>query len=587
MKCLIALCAVVPLVAACSDSPPPVAPEPTPEIPPADPSEAGLRRLTAAQYQRGIRDLLTPPGEDPTAFAESLGERARLPSERTVHGFEHYGAVQRPSAALVEAHLRGAIHGAGEGPAVCDGEFRGCPEGLFALARRAFRGPLSSQEQEELRTLYRRFEDPFDAAFVSVQWILLHPRFMYLIERGEGAPNAQGRVRLRSHEIAARLSFFLWGTLPDDALLDAADAGQLETRDDIAREATRMLDDRRARYGLVELHRQWLDFARVERLNPDFQSFELFRVVDDPNDAEIAQIRLRELVVAMRFELERFVEMELFEGSGTLRGLLTSTRTYGDDLLRYLYGLGPLPGPDGVVEPIDDCEPGEDPDCEEGGAVYRCADEESCPRNPGVLELDPSRRAGFLTLASHLAAHSYPRDPSPIRRSMFVLERFLCTAPPPPPPGIDPSGVTGGRDMAARTNRERHVEHTANAACRSCHDMIDPIGFSFEHYDAIGGYRTEDNGVAIDASGDLSGLGMSASFNDAVALSQALAESPEVQHCVARQWMRYALGHDLRASDQASLEEASAAFSSNDGSFRALVLAIVQTESFLTREVSR
>lgn len=615
------------------------------------PPEVGLRRLTAAQYRRSVADLLIDEPTWATRFEGAMDYQARLPAERTVHGFENYGAVQRPSAALVEAHLRGSIFAALEGRALCGRDGESCERALLAMAELAFRGPLAPTERDQLLNLYNRFDDPATGTSIGAQWVLLHPRFMYLIERGVGAPDANGRVRLSGHEVAARLSFFIWGSVPDRALFNAADSGRLDTRSGVFQEASRMVRDPRARHGLLELSRQWLDFERVERLNPDFLSFELFRIVNNPNDAEIVQIRLRSLVAAMRQEMERFVEMEFFEGSGTLRGLLTSRRTYADDMLRYLYGLGSLPGPGGEVEPCEpgvdpgcaercdpdidpecedtrecdpdldpscedtrpcdpevdpeceeteacdpdldpaceeaDCDPDEDPSCEEREEEEEGCDDEYCPRNQSVLELDPRRRAGFLTLASHLAAHSYPRHPAPIRRSLFVLERFLCAPPPPPPPGIDPSGVAGtGSSETPRTNRQRHAAHTTNETCSSCHARIDPIGFSFEHYDAIGAYRTSDNGLTVDASGDLSALEMSFRFNNAVELVEYLAENAQVYDCVARQWMRYALGRDLGPADMESFDEVRAAFRSADGAFQELVLAIVQSDSFLTREVN-
>ncbi|MEM6957775.1 MAG: DUF1592 domain-containing protein [Myxococcota bacterium] len=565
MRFYIALLASA-LAAGCSEPPGTTpgggTPGELPELRADESGEAGLRRLTAAQFSQSIAELIGRDRGEREEIRARIFETGRLPSERTVHGFENYGAVQRPSAALVEAHLRSSLVAAEFGEPLCGD--RSCERALTSVAERAFRGPLDASDQEALRALLDSSVDPFNGAFLAVQWILQHPRFLYLIERGEGEVTG-GRIALTDYEVAARLSFFLWGSVPDERLMNVASAGRLSTPEEVASEAARMFDDRRARHGMRELHRQWLDFDRVERINPDFLSFELFRVIDDPNDAEISQIRLRSLVRAMRSELEMFVEAQLFDGPGTLRALLTSTKTHGDHLIRYLYGLGELPDEDSL-------------DAEE------CEDE--CPLRMRSLDLDPSRRGGFLTLASHNAAHSYPRQPAPIRRSMFVLERFLCEPPPPPPPGIDPSGVTG-RMGDARTNRERHSEHTTNSFCAGCHRVIDPIGFSFERYDAIGGYRTEDNGFPVDSSGDLRALNMDVEFSDAVQLSAALAESPRVQACVSRQWMRYALGHDIRASDLESLRSVATAFQASDGSFRELALAIVQSPSFLTREVSQ
>jgi hypothetical protein len=199
------------------------------------------------------------------------------------------------------------------------------------------------------------------------------------------------------------------------------------------------------------------------------------------------------------------------------------------------------------------------------------------------VPLDGVRRLGFLTHAGVLAAHARDLDSHPIRRGKFVRTQLLCTVPQPPPPGFN---ITPPNEDASKTTRERFAEHRADPKCAGCHELMDPIGLGFEHYDQVGRWRDSENGLAIDATGEVKSSDLEPpTFDGAVELTTRLAESAQAQACFALQWFRFAYGRDATADDACSLDLLSAVAANY--SMKELIVALTQTDAFLHLEEAR
>ena len=329
------------------------------------------------------------------------------------------------------------------------------------------------------------------------------------------------------HAIAARLALFLTDSGPDAALAAAADAGEVHTRAQVAAHAARLLEGDAALRPLTAFHRDWLrtwqlrDATRDPALYPDFSP---------------------RTVASMLTALDLFVGEVVWGGDARLETLLFSRDAWIDPELAAIYGL-PDPGP----------------------GWHR-------------VQLDPSR-PGALTRAAFLAAHAYAGSSSPIRRGAFVLKDLLCEdLSPPADVDLDIPEPT----EEARTIRERLEQHWTDPACRACHERIDPLGFSFEHFGALGEWRdTWANGIAVDAAGTLDDP--AGEFDGARSMIELVGRSERVRACYARRWFEYAVGRAAHADDRCSLERLDARLEASDGDLRALLVDVTLTDAFLAR----
>ena len=503
-----------------------------------DPGPAPLRRMTHTQYNNTVRDLF--PG-------------ANIPLQTIlvdpkVNGFENNSEVQAPSALLVEQYQKAALAvtaaalaspGAflpctpdgGADPAACGHDF------LRDLGARAFRRPLAIDEETAFLDFFdqQMAEHNFNVGLqLAMQAILQAPPFIYFPEFG-GDPlvDQPELLPLTGHELASRLSYFLWDTTPDALLLSAATSGDLDTVDGIETEVLRMLDDPRARASIVNFHRQWFDLDKISEINPDLATYPDFTPT---------------LRSAMREELDRFVESTIFDGAGSFSALLTSTDTTVDPSLAALYNVAAPP-----------------------------------PDTWAPTTLPATERSGILTRAGFLARTAHAVHPSPVRRGVFVLSRILCVPPAPPPPDVNTSPPDESDPDQPKTNRERYAKHTAQDTCGSCHQTIDGVGFGFENYDALGNWRTKDNGFDVDASGELIGSDVDGPFTGAIELSQKLATSTQAHNCVVSQVYRYALGRSTNLDDLCTLGDLRGQFAAASGDIRALLLAVVTSDAFRFR----
>lgn len=509
-------------------------PDPTaPSCAKVSPGPAPLRRLTQTQYDNTVRDLLGDASHPAQAFPpdQRLGDFSNTAVALTVppllaQGYE--GAA--------EALAARAVAKAGFVP--CDPTKIGedaCAKQLIAqLGKRAYRRPLAQDEADALFALYttnRTGADFKNGVTAVVEAMLQSAQFLYLPELGAPDRAQDGAVPLTSYEMASRLSYLLWSSMPDDALFAAADANQLVTPEQIATQARRMLADPKAKDALHDFFAQWLKVNDVDAVTKDPTTYPEFTPA---------------VRASMHAETLAFVDWVLWGGGdGKVETLLTAPVSFLDANTAKLYGLS------GVTS-----------------------------TTPQKTQLDPAQRAGVLTQPSILTALSKPDRSSPVVRGKFVRERLLCQ-PVAPPPGdlvITPPKITPGV-----STREMFSQHSKVEPCKSCHTMMDPIGFGFEAFDGIGRFRTTDQGKPVDASGTLAYSDVDGDFVGAVALAKKLAQSQEVRDCVALEWFRYSVGRGDTPDDACSLATMKSAFSAASFDIRELFVAMTQTYAFRYR----
>ena len=441
------------------------------------------------------------------------------------------------------------------------------------FAQRAFRRPLSDDEAARLEAFWaaNQAEGVSDAGLVlTIAGILQSPAFLFRIERGE--ERADGLKVLDDWEMASKLSYFLWDSMPDEALFEAAAQGALSTSDEVASQARRMLKDRRARDAVIHFHHQWLETDDIQKVAPARRAYgPLFGLsptppLDTTGDQDWPTV-LGPIRHSLEAEIELFVERTLFDGAGTFKALMTDNHGYMSAQTEPIYGPNTtiLPGPTVRHE----------------FAYIAASGARESELTLYPVEFDASQRAGLLTHPAFLALGAYAVHPAPVIRGKQVLTRLACQEFGPPPPGAEASAPPDIEE-AEGTNRERTELATAAPECAGCHTSINPPGFAFEHYDALGQWRAEDNGLPVDASGEL-GLwgGERFEFSDAVDFAHQLAESDQVKDCYTLRWARVATGAQLEP-EAPGLDEIQAAFRGDDDVLELLV-SIVTSDLFRLR----
>jgi hypothetical protein len=370
---------------------------------------------------------------------------------------------------------------------------------------------------------------------VALQAVLASPNFLFRIERDPvaeapraGAETGRAPYQVSDYELASRLSYFLWNTMPDDDLFQAAAQNQLHEPAVLSAQVQRMLQDPRSSSLATSFGSQWLNLGLMDRTKPDAQKFPM---VDD------------ELLDAMRQETLMFVSAVIKEDRSILDFIDGKFTFLNGPLARY-YGI---PGVDGEQ-------------------MQRVA-------------LDGEQRSGIVTQAAILSISSKAARTSPVLRGKWVLDNLLGAAPPPPPDGIPPL-VEGGLGETA-SMRQRLEQHRANPMCASCHNQMDPIGFGLENYDAAGAYRTKDGSFDIDNTGTLSD---GRSFVGAKELKQMLRSQPDAfVHNFTEKLLTYALGRGLERFDRPVVDQIDQDLAKNNYRFTALVSAIVNSRPFQMR----
>jgi hypothetical protein len=403
---------------------------------------------------------------------------------------------------------------------------------ISTLARRAYRRPVAEADLEILLSFYQkgRNKGSFDAGIeTAMRLILSDPKFLYRIE-SDPANALPGTInRISDLELASRLSFFLWSTIPDDELLTVATQGKLKDPVVLAQQVKRMLADPKAEALVTNFASEWLFLRNLQSVNPASDDF--------PNFDE----NLRQ---AFRMETEMFVGSVMREDRN-VTDLLTANYTFVNERLAKHYGIPNIYGSQFRRVPVTD-----------------------------------DARRGLLGQGSILTVTSYPTRTSPVLRGKWILENILGTPPPAPPPNV-PALKESDEGGKVTTVRERMEEHRRNPACATCHRVMDPLGFSLDNFDAIGQWRSKEAGLPIDASGQLAD---GTKVNGVVDLRRALLLHPErFVGTMTEKLMTYALGRGLEYYDMPVVRSIARDAARNDDRFSSLVMGIVKSTPFQMR----
>jgi mono/diheme cytochrome c family protein len=414
---------------------------------------------------------------------------------------------------------------------VCEGKDEGCARQIVeSLARRGFRRPATEAEITRLMKLVAMVQkqgDSFEEGIrVALQAVLVSPAFLFRIERD--ALPAGKSYRIDDYELASRLSYFLWGSMPDEELFAQAAGKRLSDRKVLEAQVRRMLRDQKASNLVDSFAVQWLDLRALDRKKPDAAKFPL---VDD------------ELLAAMRKETLLFTG-EIFREDRSLLDFIDGQYTYLNGPLARYYGIA------GV----------------DGFGFRR-------------VSLKGTERGGLMTHASVLALTSYATRTSPVIRGKWVLQTLLGAAPPPPPadvPALEEKNL--GSDASVRVRLE---QHRANPACAACHQSMDPIGFALENFDAAGGWRTHEGKFAVDSSGVLPD---GQSFAGVSGLKKILrSQSAQFTRVLTEQMLIFALGRGMESYDRGQVDLINSRLMAEGNKLSSLVLAIVESDAFQMR----
>lgn len=496
--------------------------------PDAPPAFAPVRRLTHIEYDNTVADLLG----DKSAPAE------KFTADVAQDGFTNNANALSVSPALAEQYLAAsdALSKAATanltGLLGCDpasGEQACVQQFIRDFGKRAWRRPLTTEEQTRLFTVFSNARADSNALDVSVQMVvqvlLQAPQFIYMLEPSSMA--AGSVMPLDSWQVATRLSYFLLGSLPDATLFAEAEKGALTSAEQVAAQARRLLQLPRARDRIGLFFEEWMQLRNVDRLQKDPTLFPNYTL---------------ELGPLLQKQVELFATTVILDQGGTAADLFTAPYTFMVPQLAPLYGMAPGASSDFTR-----------------------------------VDLDPTKRAGILTHAGILASLAKANQTDPVHRGKFVRERLLCQTVPPPPvnANITPPVVAPGS-----TTRQRFTQHRTNPTCAACHTLMDPIGLGFEHYDALGQWRDTDQNLPIDATGEISGSDVDGPFDGALALTQKLAQSQEVKDCLVQTWFRFAHGRTVTPADAGNLAVLNAAFAGNGYKLAELMVAVTQTHAF-------
>lgn len=506
---------------------------------------APVRRLTNVEYDNTIRDLLggsleglpSQPSDAIRAGTFENDARALAPSDLRISRYEQ-------AAMMIGEHIA-ADSAANDRFVGCEpanaGEEQSCGERFVErFGEGAFRRPLTSDERSRFIEFFesQRLEIDFQGAVqLTAAAMLQSPFFLYRLEipASAGAESSGEQIALTPYEVASRLSYLLWESMPDEALMEAAADNSLMQADIRRMHAERMLADERAHSVVRNFARQWLHLERV---------------MDEPKAPERHPDWTEERAHSAMLESERLFEWVVFNDNAenrTVTSLFSSRQAFVNSEMAAHYGV------DGPSSP-DEWMP---------------------------VELGPEH-SGLLTRTAFLAGQAHEASGSPPLRGVFMLERVLCEPRAAPPAAADTSPVTQREDRL-RTNRELFEERTSPAVCQNCHRRIDAYGFGFENYDEVGHYRETDVGLPVDASGRVTGTDNDGDYQGAVELQARLAAGTTLNACVTEQFFRYANGRLIEGADACHVERLQQQFNESGGDLRALLIDIASQPEFALR----
>ena len=496
---------------------------------------AVLRRLTHSQYNNTVRDLLGDQTDPANQF----------PSEDFVDGFKDQYNAQNVSPLLAEAYTTAAEklarnafrNGDTRGLIPCKASEECRDKFIRTFGLRAFRRPLDSGEVQRYTRLFSSGTDFMQGAQLVVEAMLQSPNFLFRLD-------ATSNPKWKSYAAASRLSYMLWDSMPDAALMDAAANGDLATPAGVEKMSRRMLQDPRARQALDEFTSEWLRFDRILTGSRDRRRYPKFS---------------RETAVAMTEEARQFVA-DLVWSNRNFMEAFTANYGFVNADLASIYGV-PAPAQEFV-------------------------------RTDFPVE---SERAGLLGQALFLALSAKPDDTSLTGRGLFVREQFLCQHVPPPPASVN-TNLAPSTEAHPQTNRDRMSEHESNPVCATCHNLIDPIGFGFEKFDAVGARRDKYElrfygghggghqppksiDLTMDTNGFVAGIADS-HFSSPRELGAVLAKTPQCQECMVKQYFRYTAGRMETPADYPVINQALEHFRNSQFHFQELIIAIARAREF-------
>jgi Protein of unknown function (DUF1592)/Protein of unknown function (DUF1588)/Protein of unknown function (DUF1595)/Protein of unknown function (DUF1585)/Protein of unknown function (DUF1587) len=488
-------------------------------------SPSDVARLTRLEYERTVTAIF---GAELAADVDFEG----LPADGRLGRFESNAGLD-VNIDSVDAY-RIVAEDVGEAAGARAASLLGCEESpecvaafITSYGRFIYRRSLSAGELDVFVQFWnanREGGELADAMRLVVTALLQTPDFLYRLEKGGAGDDGEVR-RLTGEEVASRLSFFLWKSGPDTELLDAAAAGDLDSAEGLLAQAERLLADPRADDTLVRFHNVWLGIDAFETELVDAERFPEFEA----------------LRADMIDETRQFILHVIREDDAQVSTLFTAEYSFASPELAAFYG-------DGVASSDD-----------------------------GEITLDPRQRMGLLTHASYLTAHARTPERAPIYRGRSLLVDMFCKQLTPPP------NVNTTIDFDSSSSARQQIEDaTAGPACTGCHRMINPLGFLFENYDGVGQWRTMDGVYPVEAAAEVVGTDIDGAYANATELITRLGDSADLQACVSRQWMRFALSRPEGSEDEGSIVAAS---EQAGGDIHALIGALTQTDAFRHRRL--
>jgi hypothetical protein len=510
---------------------------------PAPNITARIRRLTRLELENSLSDLVgeaaRPLAHDLEADTFAIGYSTG--DERGVSS--NYVDALKSVAERAAAERKNAVESQALGPS-CQSDAasaKTCAQTFIRnFGQRTLRRPLEKAEIDGLLTVFeagRATAPTGDTAAAlnagldyATRALLQSSSFIFRTELGAPGEPA-GKVKLTAYEAAAAISFALTAAPPDAELMQQAASDALSTPEQLTAQARRLLSAYPERFARQSERfvREWLG---IDTASPAWNK-----------DAKLYPEASASFKTALDKETELFLRD--WATTGSFKQLLTSPQSFVSKANAPAYGML-MPSADFTK-----------------------------------VTLDSSQRAGILTLPSYLGSRAHTDGSSPVLRGIAIMKRFLCLEPPPVPAMVPP--LPPADKSEAKTTRQRFAQHTSIAFCAACHQNFDPMGNAFEHYDAIGRYRTEENGVTVDSSGALVGTSTDAPVADAVELSNLLAVSPDVHSCFVRQTYRFTVGRKETDADACGIEAFSKLFADKNLDLRELMLALVTAPSSFER----
>ena len=505
---------------------------------PGSPGKVAARRLNRAEYANTIRDLLGLTGGNPSED---------LPADDVGYGFDNIADVLTVSPLHLEKYLGAAEKFVDQAlsspvsrtllklPHPSAIKMEGLEGYIRPFVERAYRRQISDSEFKKYIALARQIgeesKDPVQGLAAAYQATLISPYFLFRIEPDPVSPETFRD--LNSFELATRLSYFLWSSMPDAELFSLAKTDELKKSEVLENQVKRMMKDKKSEAFVVNFAGQWLNLRNLDIAQPDTARFRRF---NDP------------LRYSMKRETEMFISHVVREDKSIL-DLLDSNYTFLNQALAAHYGLPKVIGTE--MRKVD---------------------------------LNSGERGGVLTHASVLTLTSNPTRTNPVKRGKWILEVLLGTPPPPPPPGVEELKDDKKAQLSG-TLRQRMEQHRSNPNCAVCHQKLDPLGFGLENYDAVGAWRTKENDQKIDSSGVLPG---GEKFDGPKELKSILLQKKDLfTRNLADRLLTYALGRGMENADRCVVDKIAENAKLGDYKMSVLILEVVRTEAFRSKSTRR